>query len=94
MDAKPGVAGSGLQDGAAVGAVASRVAGGAQMNRLFKPHERHRGVRARKAELLMPRGLVLCEAKRLHDVFSRRAGTQRLTFELTGPLRHVAKGPE
>jgi len=38
MDATTGVAGWSLQDGTAVGAVADRVAGGAQMNRLFKPH--------------------------------------------------------
>jgi len=52
MDANTGVAGFGLQDGAAVGAVAGRAAGGGQKNRLFKPHVWHGGACSRSTELL------------------------------------------
>ena len=87
MDATAGVAGYCRQTGTAVGAVASRVAGGVQMNRLFRPLGWQSGVLSRRAALVMPRSLVLSEAEKLYEVFCKRAGTQRLTFELSRPQR-------
>jgi len=54
MDATVGVAGYCRQTGTAVGAVASCVAGGVQMNRLFRAHAWQSGVRSRSAALAMP----------------------------------------